>query len=282
MSEEGSFRQSIARRTSPLNEEILLSYRMAGSGGHVFCLIPSVGRDSSDLEDLALALVKAGNTVLLPEPRGLAGSTGPLSDLILEDLALDVAAVIDVVALGPVILAGHAFGGMVAGLLAELRPDLIVGLVLLAYGGPDYPKILGKMIDRVSSGIAEEDEARAILKQTFFWGDNGLDEWLSGWNVGVIASQRSARLRTGITEGWGGQEIPVLDLMADADPFRPIETAGHIRVRLGNRVTMRRIKEARHGLPAEKPQDTAVEILDWLNGLHSAPPQTPTSDEPVL
>ena len=58
-------------------------------------ILPSYGRDGgADYDRFTARLVEAGWRVFRPQPRGVAGSRGPMKDLTLRDLANDVAGVI--------------------------------------------------------------------------------------------------------------------------------------------------------------------------------------------
>src|SRR4051794_22777832 len=95
--------------------------RLSGSvlgEGAPLVLLPGLGRSSSDLLPLAELLAEAGYGVLLPSPRGMEGSTGPLDGLTLHDLAADIAVLIEGWTEGPVTVIGHAFGNRVARTLA--------------------------------------------------------------------------------------------------------------------------------------------------------------------
>src|SRR5947209_4150686 len=63
--------------------------------GEPIVFIPSRGRGVEDFDALSSRLAQAGFQVILPEPRGIGGSTGPLTDITYHDLASDVAAVIE-------------------------------------------------------------------------------------------------------------------------------------------------------------------------------------------
>lgn len=82
--------------------------------GPALVLLPSRGRGAQDFDELAARFAKAGYRVLRPQPRGIGGSTGPMSGITLHDLADDQAAVIRNVAREPVVMVGHAFGNWVA------------------------------------------------------------------------------------------------------------------------------------------------------------------------
>jgi pimeloyl-ACP methyl ester carboxylesterase len=70
--------------------------------GEPVVFIPSRGRGVEDFEDLSTRLVSVGYQAILPEPRGIGGSTGPLDGITYHDLASDVAAVIESTARGTV------------------------------------------------------------------------------------------------------------------------------------------------------------------------------------
>ena len=79
--------------------------------GPPFVILPSYGRDGGDdFDDIAHRLVQAGWQVLRPQPRGIAGSTGPMRGLTLHDLADDVAMCLRALADRSVVMLGQAFG----------------------------------------------------------------------------------------------------------------------------------------------------------------------------
>ena len=49
--------------------------------GEAIVFIPSRGRGVEDFDDLSERLVRAGYEAILPEPRGIGGSTGPLDGI---------------------------------------------------------------------------------------------------------------------------------------------------------------------------------------------------------
>lgn len=64
--------------------------------GPTVLILPSYGRDSgNDFNYFSSSLARAGYLVLRPQPRGTLGSTGLMANITLDDLAADVANVID-------------------------------------------------------------------------------------------------------------------------------------------------------------------------------------------
>src|SRR5437016_8232911 len=79
---------------------------IAEGRGPLIVLLPSRGRDSEEYDPVAAGIAQAGFRVLRPQPRGILGSTGPLANITLHDLARDVARVIENEKAGPAVLVG--------------------------------------------------------------------------------------------------------------------------------------------------------------------------------
>src|SRR5262245_13396881 len=105
---------------------------LAQGQGPVIVLLPSLGRGATDFDSIALRLAAGGYRVLRPQPRGIRGSSGPLTGIDLHDYAADVAAVIAHENNGPAFVVGHAFGNRVARMLATDRPELVRATALVA------------------------------------------------------------------------------------------------------------------------------------------------------
>src|ERR1700758_2471105 len=82
--------------------------------GPPLVMLPSYGRDGlDDFDCVADLIARRGWTVVRPQPRGIAGSQGPLQGIDLIALASDVATVIETCADGSAIVLGHAFGNFI-------------------------------------------------------------------------------------------------------------------------------------------------------------------------
>src|SRR4051795_2957071 len=99
--------------------------------GEPIVFIPSRGRGVEDFDSLSKHLVDAGYQAILPGPRGIGGSTGPLEGITYHDLASDIAATIRSVVGGPVTVIGHDFGGRIARTVASDHPRLVKQLVII-------------------------------------------------------------------------------------------------------------------------------------------------------
>lgn len=238
-----------------------------GEGRSVIVLVPSTGRDCADLEPLTAGLAKGGLRVLCPEPRGIGGSVGPMTNVSFHDFAGDIAGVIKQEGGGPAVIAGHAYGNWIARTMAADHPDLVRGVVLIAAGARAWPHELGEAITTINDSTQPAATRLKALELAFFAPGNDASSWLEGWHKDVTESQRAARGRTK-PESWRtGGVVPILDLQAEDDPFRPRGTINELKDELGDRVTVVVVPRASHALPVERPSAVIQAIAAWLKRL---------------
>lgn len=255
------------QRKNVIAGDVNIVYHVAGDGeGQVICLLPSTGRSGLDFSELCDALVQHGFTVILPEPRGIGGSKGPMSGIDFHDLAADAVAAIRAET-DNVIIAGHAFGCWLARTVAADYPDLVNGLVLVAAGSGKWPDELSEAINLLASADATREERLAALRLAFFAPDSNPEAWLKGWHADVIATQRAARAATDKKSWWHSGRAPILDLVALQDPFRPEQSRNDFILEFGERVSLVTIDGASHALPDEKPVEVAQHISQWAKTL---------------
>ncbi|MFN8024932.1 MAG: alpha/beta hydrolase [Acidimicrobiia bacterium] len=97
---------------------LVLLHGWMGSGGLNWCrAFEPLGRDFR---------------VLAPDLRGHGNGMRHRAVFRLADCADDLAALLDTLHTGPVVVAGYSMGGAIAQLLARQRPDLVAGMVLCA------------------------------------------------------------------------------------------------------------------------------------------------------
>ena len=171
---------------------------LAQGQGPLVVLLPSLGRGAHDFDAMVDTIVNAGFRVLRPEPRGIGQSTGPWENVNLQDLAADIAAVIEHEKAGPAFVVGHAFGNRVARMLATDRPDLVKAVSLIAANvgrNPSPPNVRAAI--RTSADLKASDEERVKAMQfVFFAPGSDARVWLTGWHPEVLAGQRLAGDRT--------------------------------------------------------------------------------------
>jgi pimeloyl-ACP methyl ester carboxylesterase len=232
-------------------------------------MLPPLGRGAADFDDLAARVVEAGFTAVRPEPRGAGGSTGPMTNVTLHDLATDVAAVIEALDCGPAIVLGHAFGQRVARVLATDRPDLVKGVVMLAAGGKIPMK---QSAQQAMAGCFKFDAPAADRLRdigiAFFAPGNDPSAWLDGWHSAVSKVQSAAGKATPVGDWWtAGTGTPILIVQGLQDAVAPPEN-GHVMKReLGDRVELVEIDGAGHALLPERPQAVADAVIAFVRRL---------------
>ncbi|MDB5544104.1 MAG: alpha/beta hydrolase fold family protein, partial [Hyphomicrobiales bacterium] len=178
--------------------------------GPTMVLLPSLGRGADDFAPMADVLEAEGFRVLRPQPRGIGASSASPAYASLHDCSNDIAAVIEAEGNGPAVLVGHAFGNRVSRLLATIRPDLVVGVVLVAANvghAPSPPEVREAI--RNSANPALPDDVRLdALRFAFFAPGNDAAPWLKNWYPDVLASQRLAGDQTPRTEDYASGRAP--------------------------------------------------------------------------
>lgn len=245
-----------------------LKVRVIGKWGERdVVMLPSLGRGSHDFDALAARVTRQGYRVLLPEPRGIGGSCGPLDAKTLHDFAGDVAAVIAALSSGAVVLIGHAYGNRVARAVASDHPQLVQELVLIAAGGliPIREEIVAAMRGSMTPDVPREKRL-AHLAKAFFAPGNDPSIWLDGWWPDVALAQSAAVRATKVEDWWEAGGKPITVLQASDDAIATRENAEDLVRRLGARVRIIDIAEAGHAMLPEQPEQIAVAVLRVVRG----------------
>ena len=240
---------------------------IAEGRGPLVVMLPSRGRGSEDFDEVAAGIAAAGFRVLRPQPRGAGASTGPMTGVRMQDLARDVAIAIERENAGAAVIAGHAFGNWVSRMLATDRPDLVRGIVLVAAAAKTFSDELREVVHRAGD-LSLPDEVRLeALQRGFFYPGHDARPWLSGWAPDAVRVQGVAVAATMQAEYWKAGGVPLLDLVPEADPFKPKEKWYESRDEFGDRVSVRIIPEASHALIPEQPEAVVAAIVAWARGL---------------
>lgn len=232
--------------------------------GRLVVLLPSQARDSDDYDDVAGGFEASGYCVLRPQPRGIGESTGPLENITLRDLAHDIASVVGGERAGKAVILGHAFGHYVARMTAHAFPECVAGIVVAASAAKTYPPHLSKAVTEAGDPKLPETVRLAALRLAFFAPGNDPRCWLEGWHPHMQEVQRAARLAIPQDTYWAGGTVPLLDLQAEFDPFKPPERRNEMAEDFGDRVSIALVRNASHALIPEQPAAVVADTVAWM------------------
>ena len=234
-------------------------------------ILPSYGRDGgADFDSFTAALTGAGYRVLRPQPRGIAGSTGPMTGVTLHDLGSDIATVIGKLGNGPAVVLGHAFGNFIARTVATDHPGKVAAVVLAAASGRTVPPEVNSAPFRAGDPTLPRQERLDALRLAFFAPGHDPSIWLTGWYPQTLLMQHAAVTAAAggpIDRYWTAGTAPVLEILAEYDPFHSKDQWGQLRSQLGSRVTSTVIDGASHALFPEQPDAVAGAVIDYLTSL---------------
>ena len=260
--------------------EVKIEAIVNGSGETIVLLARGDG-EAATFNDFTPLLNEKGYKTVAINRRGYAGSSGPLENLTLHDLANDVADVIRLLGEGPVHVLGWAFGNRVARCVAEDHPQLVKSVILLAAGGKSPPNpesskyyaILGK------PNSSREDRLEA-LKILYFSPVTDIKTVSKAFRGGGTTPEERQKHRrateahgkanraTPIMEWWNGGKAPMLVIQGLDDQSAVPENGRILKEENVERVKLVNIENAGHFLIDEKPEMIAKEIDSFLRDLH--------------
>jgi pimeloyl-ACP methyl ester carboxylesterase len=249
--------------------EVSIETYVDGNGPAVVVL-PSYGRDGGeDFDAFAAALVAVDYRVLRPQPRGTAGSIGPMEDVVIDDLGDDMAKVIDQLGQGPAFVLGHAFGNFVARTLATNHPEKVSAVILAAAAGRTVPPEINSAPMRAGDPTRPDSERLAALRLAFFAPGHDASIWLTGWYPDTLRMQVASVSAPGVNVNryWAAGTAPIFEVIAALDPFHQRDQWGNLRSELGPRVTSTVIEDASHALFPEQPAAVASAVIGYLRTL---------------
>jgi pimeloyl-ACP methyl ester carboxylesterase len=250
---------------------VVLEVLIEGAGPDVV-LVPSAMRGAEDFALLQAALTDAGYRTLAVNPRGAGRSTGALDNLMLRDIADDLAFVIGERCEGPAHLVGHALGNILVRATASYRPEVAITLTVMPCGGHDLvthpvdPEVIAAF-GRCHDQTLPASERLAALQRAFFAPGNDPSVWLNGWwpAAGGVAA---ALARTDPEEWWRGGTVPVLIIQPLDDAMAAPEVGRQAAAALGGRATYREVPHCGHAILPEQPDAIAHHLIEFLR-LHA-------------
>ncbi len=239
--------------------------------GPAVVMLPSYGRDvADDFDDFAREVAKAGFKVLRPRPRGIGRSSGSMSAS-LQDMADDAAEVIQNLADGNAVVMGHAYGTGVARLLATTHDELVRGLILATAPADNPPHDTAPLPFIAGNPALSEEERLQALTKGFFAPHHDPRVWLTGWYPQTLQMQKAALAAMDPSTFSGAGTAPILQIIAESDPFNPFSSWRERREKFGARVTTRIVADCAHSLFPEQTPAVADIVIGWLRSLDGKP-----------
>ncbi|WP_125131634.1 alpha/beta hydrolase [Microbacterium sp. 10M-3C3] len=234
-----------------------------GDGPVAVVLLPARGFGIDSLGTIAHVLEEEGFRTLRIGVR-----TAQTDGVTLHDLARDVADVLDDRGVKSAYIAGHAFGGALARVVALDHHDHVEGLILLGVAEPGA--LEGDVAEAMRTAIsdapaADVREATRVLAGDAANLDLAVAHLVRTRDV-VAAAVQDAALAATPADEWTplAPSLAVLVIQAGADPVTPPAAAERLQASEPARVSLARVDGAGHLSPLTHPGETAWEIEDYL------------------
>jgi pimeloyl-ACP methyl ester carboxylesterase len=239
---------------------IRLAYERLGNGAPLV-LLHGYPLDHRLWNDVAPLLVDTFE-VIIPDLRGFGGSSTVDSFYTVEDMASDVAALLDHLEIQKAAVVGHSMGGYVALAFARLFPERLSGLGLVSSQVLSDPP--ERKEGRYKSAAEVADKGIASVVETMtpkFTSDprlqqfarNSMEEQQPAAYIGALKAMAE---RVDSTPLLTSIKVPVVLVHGDADQLIPIDRAREVKAALPS-AHLVEINGAGHMPMMESPEKTA-------------------------
>lgn len=206
--------------------------------------------------------------LILPDLRGFGGSSTVDSFYSMEDMASDIAALLDHLGIQMTVIAGHSMGGYVALAFARLYPERVrgFGLVSSQVVADNEERKQG----RYKSAAEVADKGIASVVETMtpkFTSDARLQEFArksmeEQQPAAYVGALKAMAERVDSTPLLSSLAVPVVVIHGDADALIPIDRAREVKAALPG-AHLVEISGAGH-MPMMESPDTTAEALKQL------------------
>jgi valacyclovir hydrolase len=259
----------MTRKIAPISDTIHLSYLDLGAGAPLLLIHGFTGTARGDLGDLIETLA-GPYRVIAPDLRGYGASRPPNRDFppdFYERDAADLAALLDHVGAGPVVVLGYSDGAEAALLLAAARPDLVRGVVAWGVSGVISPEELAS-VERWLPVSAWGPEREAWKQQIIErHGTEQLESMINGW----VAAARAITARGGNICYLQVADIQCPVLLMNGD--REVGNTPRDVKRLAERIPgghLRFVADCGHAIQRDRPEELTRQIQHFLAELPPA------------
>ncbi len=256
--------------------DVTLHYEIDGDGPPLM-LIAGTASDSASWGPLVAPLARRF-TVIRPDNRSTGRTVPADAPLSLEAWAGDALALADHLALGPLAVAGHSLGGIIALTMAAMAPDRIARLALLASApvGVARNAALFDLILRLrAEGQPPDLWLRAFLPwlfhPRFFDVPGQLDAAIAqslayphAQAPQAMAAQVAALQRSDPRGLAARVRCPTLALLAENDLLIPLATARAALAPIAD-LRVAQIPDSGHSLHWDAPEATLAALIPFLS-----------------
>ena len=214
--------------------EVTVNVIIHGSGDELVIMHPCLGRGASDFGDISRVLAGAGYMAVAINPRGIEGSTGLEAGFTGQQLAGDMAGVIQALGFRQAHVLGHAFGYRVASNVELNHPGLVRTLSFLAHGGqvPTPPEVQAAL-DRCYQLDLPDEQRMKDVTTAFFAPSTDPAIWRGGWYPEAAEAQKGS-LGADEVEKWRqNSSAPLLIVQGLNDALAPPQNGHMTKERLG-------------------------------------------------
>ena len=218
------------------------------------------------LWDDVVPLLKDSFDLVIPDLRGFGESTTVNSPYTMEDIASDIAGLLDQLGIQKAAVAGHSMGGYVALAFARLYPARMHGLGLvssqLLADPPDrkearyktaaevIEKGIGGVVEAMTSKFTSDPQLQAVARRA-------MEAQQPAAYIGALKAMAE---RVDSTSLLSSIKYPVVVIHGDADMLIPIERAREIKAAYP-KTHLVELKGAGHISMLEAPNETAQGLM---------------------
>ena len=259
------------------NGDARIDARIDGSSGDAVVLIPGLMLDREIWDAQAAALAKRYR-VVRPNLRGTGASNAPEGPYLMENLAADVAAVLDSAGIERASIAGHSLGGYVAIAFARMYAERLERLALvcshIASDSAEMSKIRYELADEIERRQSVSAAADWIHPRMLRAGDGGEDAaemaarlWTTMQAAdcgGTAAMLRGMAVRDPGTDIAPDVRVPVLVVAGAFDRALPLDAARET-ARAFPHSTFVVMERSGHVPMLDEPERLAAVLADWMS-----------------
>jgi pimeloyl-ACP methyl ester carboxylesterase len=259
-------------------------YYESHGAGEPLILVPSTAYSSDVWKPSQMPLAKSLNLILF-DPRGCGRSIPTQQVFTIEQMAMDIVALMDHLKIPVAHLLGHSMGGRIGLSMTQNFPGRVKSLIMAASGSgpaarpgadciPGLPHRL--VLEMVEQGFEKFIYDEICESDTFFTEEyrtqhrDKVEEfyrlaWATHAKLPEFIHLCMARHNFEGTHRLGDVKAPTLVLIGDADS----SGSNHVAQSqvLADRIpgaVMKRLKRQSHGFFWQAPEETNAAILDWV------------------